>query len=251
MTADDSMILQLDSFMNDSRKYNEVEFDFISPWNCQKVEYKVISLNFILNSLVTIGSDYLDVYYESNLGDQTARVMFSDKCDYDMDDLLQLIQDLLNYQISFEIFIVTLTDYHILRFVTSDVNQFCFIGATPRVQSLLRLINVNINLITKIVSHESPSSLMICHGNLLYLESRNGLSLISSYATFPVLYRINRFMKQELPILVNEKNSHQDKITVDIDSISLIKIVLMNMNHDPVSLLNPMFVTLKIEPIYK
>ena len=47
---------------NNTDNFSEVEFQPIIPWNCERIKYRVKSVNTFANFLITSSDDVLNVY---------------------------------------------------------------------------------------------------------------------------------------------------------------------------------------------
>ena len=77
---------------NDPLKFSEVEFQPLIPWNCNRIKYRVKSLNTFANFLITTKDDVL-VFYEDFTGNEET-INFEDKTSYEMDDILNKLSNL-------------------------------------------------------------------------------------------------------------------------------------------------------------
>lgn len=221
---------------NDPNNYGEVIFEPIIPWNCEQIEYRIISLNTFSNFLLTTTDDFIEF--------STGKVNFTDKCDYDIDQLTSELNKLFVY-VGIE---VALTDSSVLQFSSSKLSSFIINDASHRVKLLLGLFDINFPIDCG-MKWNAPSSPMTSYGNVLYLQSIQGNAmgtrLDQSSFTAPIIYRINSFIKPGLPLIMNKK---QDKVIVNVDVGKRIKITLVDFRFQPIILKSPLFICLKIKP---
>jgi hypothetical protein len=96
----------------------------------------------------------------------------------------------------------------------------------------------------------SPSVPYTYHGNKLYLMSHQGNVIQSCNVQSPgVLLRINEFLMSTLPVLIKPKKEERDVVIGDGTSLRQFDIKLVDRWYEPVILLNPMIVTIKMKPI--
>jgi hypothetical protein len=96
----------------------------------------------------------------------------------------------------------------------------------------------------------APSVPYNYHGNKLYLMSNQGNVIQSCNVQSPgVLLRINEFLMATLPVLIKPKKEERDVVIGDGTSLRQFDIKLVDRWYEPVILLNPMIVTIKMKPI--
>jgi hypothetical protein len=97
---------------------------------------------------------------------------------------------------------------------------------------------------------KSPSAPFGCYGNLLYLTSKQANQIHSANVQHPgVLLRIHEFFKYNLQLIVKPRKEDRDIVIGDGTSLRQIDIQLVDRWFQPVKLLNPMVVTIKMKPI--
>jgi hypothetical protein len=99
-------------------------------------------------------------------------------------------------------------------------------------------------------SLDAASVPMPYFGRAFYLKSCEGNVIHSAYVQNPsVLFRINEFIKEGIPLIVKPYKDQRDDVIADGTSLRKIELELVNRWMQPVRLQNPMIVTIKMEPI--
>ena len=242
---------------NDPLKFSEVEFQPLIPWNCNRIKYRVKSLNTFANFLITTKDNVL-VFYEDFTGNEET-INFEDKTSYEMDDILNKLSDLTFFEK------VELTEAGVLRFTkkysyeTDDI--YISSKTTYRIRLLLGLWAAedvdaygNILIPKEYKGYECPTVPMLCYNNVLYLRSIAGQQIMSrvdkaNYSP-PVCYRINTFLKSGLPIIC-DKEKFGEEVETNIEAINnvVIKLELVDFQFHPVILKSPLFICLEISPV--
>ena len=239
-------------YSNDPENYGELTFSPIIPWNCEQVEYRVMSVNTFANFMITTNSDEILFRCPENddLDDKICWVRFYDQNYYDLDAL----PDMLSTRFEGLGISVAFSSSGTLVFTSSST--FVIDGATHRVKLLLGLfdstfpISSTYDKTTLKYTITAPAVPMVSFGNVLYLQSLQGSAVGSrvdrNYYTAPIIYRLNTFVKAGLPIISNKK---QDKVITNTDATNQIKITLVDFKFEKVILKSPLFVCIKIKPI--
>jgi hypothetical protein len=96
----------------------------------------------------------------------------------------------------------------------------------------------------------SPSAPYACYGNMLYLTSKQGNSIHSANVQHPaVIFRIHEYLKYNMVLLCKPKKEERDEVIADPGALRQIDLSLVDRWFQPVKILNPMIVTIKMEPI--
>ena len=241
---------------NDANKFNEVEFQPIIPWNCNRIKYRVKSVNTFANFLITNNDDVLNVYDDDS--DKQYQLNFKDRVSYEMDDLLDVINNYDGFPLT-----VDVTDSGCIRFNIkesySEHDLFIESSTTHRVKLLLGIwcesnTTDDGDIPVPAAGYIAPCCPMLCYNNVLYLQSIHGnqmCSRIDRTAVSPsILYRINTFMKSNLPIILNkEKLGEEVEVNYDALNATSIKIKLVDFQFEDVLLKSPLFICLEIEPV--
>ena len=228
---------------SDPENYGEIVFEPIIPWNCEKIEYRIKSVNMLANFMITTSDDYFSTKDQS--------VIFPDRASYDLEDLPNTLADL------FEALGLTIAFNSSGTLTFSSEEEFTIFQTSHRVKLLLGLFDckfpISSTLDSSIAKYTvvAPAAPMVSFGNVLYLQSLQGSAVGSrvdkKYYTAPVIYRINTFIRPGLPLIANKK---QDKIIVNTDAAKQIKITLTDFKFEKIVLKSPLFVCIKIKPHY-
>ena len=238
---------------NDANKFSEVEFQPLIPWNCNRIKYKVKSVNTFANFLITTTDDFFSVYC---LHDDKEYILeqFEDRISYEIDDILSIINDNASFPLT-----ASLTSAGVLKFVKKDEfadKEITIENASYRIKLLFGLWSLDDikQEIKDDVGFTCPVAPMLCYNNVLYLQSIHGNQICSridrvNYSP-SVLYRINTFIKAGLPIILN-KDKLGEEVEVNYDALNAtsIKIKLVDFMFQDVILKSPLFICLEIEPV--
>lgn len=215
-------------------KFNEVNFDIQMPFYSERVRWNVSTINTFANFLITTTDDFITI--------NNRTYHFKDKTSYDLDTLCDDINSILFGAICR----VSMNSNGCIQF--HGEGDFTINEISPRVQMLLGLYG---KLAENIQDFIAPTPPQLTLGNILYLRSIQGNAL-GTYkdnhpSLTPICYRINTFLKPGLPIIINKK---QDVIETNYDSITKIKIELLDRNFNPVVLKSPLKIDIKIIPVF-
>ena len=240
---------------NDANNFNEVEFQPIIPWNCNRIKYRVKSVNTFANFLITSKDDILSIWDDED--EKHITLNFQDVISYELDELLEIIN---NANLPFT---VDITDSGCIRFnVKESYNEhelFIESSTSHRIKLLLGIwcesdTTKEGDILIPAAGYIAPCCPMLCYNNVLYLQSIHGnqmCSRIDRTAYSPsILYRINTFMKSGLPIILN-KDKLGEEVEVNYDALNAtsIKIKLVDFQFHDVVLKSPLFICLEIEPV--
>jgi hypothetical protein len=96
----------------------------------------------------------------------------------------------------------------------------------------------------------SPSAPYACYGNMLYLTSKQGNCIHSANVQHPaVIFRIHEYLKFNMVLLCKPRKEERDEVIADPGALRQIDLQLVDRWFQPVKILNPMIVTIKMEPI--
>jgi hypothetical protein len=85
---------------------------------------------------------------------------------------------------------------------------------------------------------------------MMYLVSKQGNAIHSANVQHPgVLLRINEFLMSTLPVIIKPREDDRDIVIGDGSSMREIELQLVDRWFEPVKIMNPMIVTIKMEPI--
>jgi hypothetical protein len=102
-------------------------------------------------------------------------------------------------------------------------------------------------LANAILSSSAPYG---CYGNVMYLASRQANQIHSANVQHPgVMLRIHEYFKFNLQLIVKPRKEERDIVIGDGGSLRQLDLQLVDKWFQPVVLLNPMIVTIKMRPI--
>jgi hypothetical protein len=208
-------------------------------------DYEVIGVNLNADFLITTRED--DVCFEKEGATQPVFIQFYGKSDYQLNTLVAFLNGLLeNTGIQ-----CSMGDDDRLYFTSSTKIFISY--STHRARLLLGLMNYETpsNPDQFVFCTETPS---VCLGNLLYLTSLEGDIIFNTTTdneaqTPSILAIMNTFTLPHVPILAHGKNLIS--IKKNALQISKIKLELVDKYFQPVILLSPMTVFIKISNRYE
>ena len=151
---------------NNPDNFSEVEFQPIIPWNCNRIKYRVKSVNTFANFLITSSDDVLNVYDDDN--DRRYTLNFVDRVSYEMDDVLDVINNYDGFPLTAE-----LTASGCIRFVKKsaydEFDVFIESSTSHRVKLLLGLwCEKSGDILVPNTGYTAPCAPMLCYNNVLY-----------------------------------------------------------------------------------
>ena len=238
------------SLQSTGPQYNHLQTNFQVPWNCDYVKYYVSSVNF-RSILITTTDDVIEYEYTGHDG-RTVKVSRQLNDNYTI-----TVANILNY---LEHEDATLGDVILVEFTRTDrlrfepkVPGFKFTKMSHRAALVTGLYNIELN-------KEYPANVWVTaeipirdYANKLYLVSKQGQSIKSNIGKVEympsVIANIDCVVKGGVPVLVNfEHIGKPIKNVVNIDSFKQIELELVDFQYQPVPLISPMFVTIKVKP---
>jgi hypothetical protein len=179
----------------------------------------------------------------------------------DIGDLPNILGDMITKPLLPRIFTVDrkplqspLIGFKLIDKVTTDPIEFRIIGMSHRARLITGFYDAPIpnpsdpNVYKDYI--QSPSAPYVYHGNMMYLVSKNGNAIHSANVQHPgVLLRINEFLMSTLPVIIKPREEDRDYVIGDGSSMREIELRLVDRWFEPVKILNPMVVTIKMEPI--
>lgn len=228
------------SLQSTGPQYNHLQTNIQIPWNCEYIKYHVASIN-TRDILVTTSDDVIE--YEWNVAGFT--INCQNKYEMTRPDILNLLQN-----------------NGVLNAAFNDLGQ---IVLTPLVQNFrFRKITHLAGLVTGLynidITRTYPANVPIVgerpifnYANKLYLVSKQGQAIQSNIGdmeyTPSVIASIDHIIGQNIPIIQNfETFSKPIKNVVNIDSFKQIELELVDFQYQPVPLMSPMFITIKVKP---
>ena len=228
------------SLQSTGPQYNHLQTNIQIPWNCEYIKYHVASIN-TRDILLTTSDDVIE--YEWNAAGAT--INCENKYEMTRQDVIDLLQNngVLN---------AALNDKGQIE-LTPLVPNFRFRRITHRAGIVTGLYNIDITALyppnVPIVG-ERP---ILDYANKLYLVSKQGQAIQSNIGnveyTPSVIASIDHMIMEDLSIMQNfETYGKPIKNVCNIDSFKQIELELVDFQYQPVTLMSPMFITIKIKP---
>lgn len=236
------MLLSLQSRNDD---YSLIRSNIDIPWKCEYVKYWISCINFNANMYNITSDDYIK--YISKDGDeiQTFKLTFNDCLIKNDNELLRLLNCLIDAPVEFSI------DEFDGRLIMTCNKDIQFTDITPRARALCGLINVELN---KTYSGTIRFDLPVYDfANKLYLISKQGhavhTNIGSQEYTPSIIASIDTIIRDKVPVIVKfESYGKPIKNKVNVDSFHFIELQLVDMMFQPIKLLSPMFISIKVKP---
>ncbi|OHS98077.1 hypothetical protein TRFO_35577 [Tritrichomonas foetus] len=225
---------------SNTKNYGTVECNVNIPWGCEEVKYRIDSISTYANFTLTDESDYI-TFEIDGINEVTVKM----KKFYYHSDVLDHIIEMLKEEL-----VESVIEIRNEKLYIEMDKEFCVKSASHRVCVLMGLYNTSFDDMLSVkgdkYTYVSESTPFTCYGNVMYLVSDQGQNIgTESNINRCVSYRINTFVKQGLPIIINKK---QDKIRINSAAMSHIRFQLVDFQFQPVLLNSPLFVQLKIKP---
>ena len=204
------------------------------------------------NFLLTTDEDYFTIEHEG----QEYRFDFSNCMDYES----SLTKTLTTFLEALPDITLSIDSRNRFKFVSQSNKSFKIIEATHRAKLLLGLYHTQLPIIsnwdieTRLQAVIAPSPPITNYANKLYLVSLQGQAVHSikdglEY-TPSVACSIDSFVKSGLP-LIKDFDLNPIKTVVQASDLSRSSMTLVDFQFEPVVLLSPLFITLKIKPVKK
>ena len=244
------MILSLKSNGPD---YYRIRANIQIPWNCQYIEYYVAAIN-TKNVLLISHDDSITYEWDDNDLAHTHHVSTMSLEDRyyslpsDIPDLFNVNdangQPIMNVQLNNNTNVIKLTPH---------VDNFTITSMSHRIALITGLYNTPLNQPLANGRATQCDIPIIDYANKLYLISKQGQAIQSNLGdveyTPSVIASIDHIIRYGLPIIQNfETYGKPIKNVVNIDSFKQIELELVDFEYQPVKLMSPMFVTIKVNP---
>jgi hypothetical protein len=96
----------------------------------------------------------------------------------------------------------------------------------------------------------SPSAPLVGFGDVLYLMSNNGNVIHSANAQNPsILFRMHNVFRYQQPLILQPRKDQRDEVIADATSTRELRLKLVDRWLQPVKILNPMVITIKMKPV--
>ena len=236
------MILSLQS---NSTEYSTLKANVNIPWKCSYVMYHVSSINTKANILITTVEDFIKFDHTGQLQIQT--IPFENKWVYTNNDVL----DVFKCQ---NVFTVEFNELRTLTFKTT-FDTVTIHDMSHRAKLITGLYNVKLPItFSKDSPYVIPDMPITDYANKLYLVSLQGQAVFSSKDgtdyTPSIMTSIDTFIKDSKPILVNYDDKKPIKIKINTDGLKYLEMQLVDFQYYPVPIMSPIFVTIKVKPVY-
>ena len=239
------MIYSLSS--SDPKHYETINVNINIPWKCEQVKYYVSNVNTMSNFLLTTDEDYLIIVMDG----EEYRFTFTNKTDYES-SLIKDLKDLFNCYEKTKTAIIEKNANGCVKF-TFD-KDFEIIDASHRVKLLVGLYHTTLPVSSTDKVYVCSSPPITNYANKLYLVSLQGQAIHASKEgmeyTPSVACSIDTFIKPGLP-LIKDFDMNPIKTVIQAADLSRSSMTLVDFQFEPVVLLSPLFVTLKIKPVKK
>lgn len=235
------------SLQSTGPEYNHLQTNIQIPWNCEYIKYHVASIN-TRDILVTDGDDTIEFEWYDVFGNLNQHVLVCD-------DLYTVDQDYIER-------ILTHTGHNCFQIEWTLTGQikitirelgFKFTKISHRLGLVTGLYNLDLDkeyMPGDEILTEIP---IVDYANKLYLVSKQGQAIQSNIGnmeyTPSVIASIDHIIGQNIPIMQNfETYGKPIKNIVNIDSFKQIELELVDFQYQPVKLMSPMFITIKVKP---
>ena len=239
------MIYSLSS--SNPEHYETIEVNINIPWKCEQVKYYVSNVNTMSNFLLTTEEDFLLIFMEG----EEYRINFSSRTDYES-SLIEDLKKLFGCYEKTETVEIEKNEHGNLKFTLDK--DFQIIDASHRVKLLLGLYHTTLPVSSTDKVYACPSPPITNYANKLYLVSLQGQAIHSTKEgmeyTPSVSCSIDTFIKPGLP-LIKDFDLNPIKTVIQASDLSRSSMTLVDFQFEPVVLLSPLFVTLKIKPLKK
>ena len=239
------MIYSLSS--SNPEHYETIEVNINIPWKCEQVKYYVSNVNTMSNFLLTTEEDFLLILMEG----EEYRINFPSKTDYES-SLIEDLKELFGKYEKTKTVKIEKNEHGCLQFALD--NNFQIIDASHRVKLLLGLYHTTLPVSSTDKVYACPSPPITNYANKLYLVSLQGQAIHSTKEgmeyTPSVACSIDTFIKSGLP-LIKDFDLNPIKTVIQASDLSRSSMTLVDFQFEPVVLLSPLFVTLKIKAVKK
>ena len=231
------------SLQSTGPQYNHLQTNIQIPWNCEYIKYHVASIN-TRDILLTTDDDIFEFICDNS----GATYHCGNKYLLEHGSVARM----LHYEDNADKFKIEYNTKGQLVF-TPLVDGFKFTKISHRVGLVTGLYNIELN------KEYSKNVQIVCerpiydYANKLYLVSKQGQSIQSNIGdveyTPSVIASIDHEIMEDVPIMQNfETYGKPIKNIVNIDSFKQIELELVDFQYQPVPLMSPMFITIKVKP---
>ena len=228
------------SIQSSPEDYSTLKANIDIPWNCGRVKYYVTAINTKANIFVLTSNDYIDIKYDKN---EPQTIKFEDKYSLTIDELIALFKSkVTNITITYN---AAKRVFHMTAGAGVKIMKI-----SHRLALLLGLYNTNVNNIDLSKGYDCPDIPVLDYGNRFYLVSNWGGPVnTNSNHTSSIIYYIDTFIKDGLPMLINYDSYNKPiKIKANTEALNCLEMRLVDFMYQPIIIKSPIFTILKIKP---
>ena len=227
--------------------YETINVNINIPWKCEQVKYYVSNVNTMSNFLITTEEDFLLIVMEG----EEYNISFTNKTDYES-SLISDLKELFGCYEKTKTAVIEKNEQGNLKFTLDK--DFQIKDASHRVKLLLGLYHTALPVSSTDKVYVCLSPPITNYANKLYLVSLQGQAIHATKEgmeyTPSVTCSIDTFIKPGLP-LIKDFDINPIKTVIQAADLSRSSMTLVDFQFEPVVLLSPLFVTLKIKPVKK
>ena len=227
--------------------YETINVNINIPWKCEQVKYYVSNVNTMSNFLITTEEDFLLIVIEG----EEYNISFTNKTDYES-SLIADLKELFGCYEKTKTAVIEKNEQGNLKFTLDK--DFQIKDASHRVKLLLGLYHTALPVSSTDKVYVCLSPPITNYANKLYLVSLQGQAIHATKEgleyTPSVTCSIDTFIKPGLP-LIKDFDINPIKTVIQAADLSRSSMTLVDFQFEPVVLLSPLFVTLKIKPVKK
>ena len=233
------------SFQSKNEDYSSIKCNVDIPWSCKHVKYWVSSINFKANLYNITTDDYIILEYNNEDNWESFKITFENA----MIDSDYLLLNTLNDNLEAP-FRFLINDGHLSINSTAD---FVFTDISPRAKIVCGLLNAKLNQVYSADTLHEFDLPIYDFANKLYIISKQGSAVqtnIGSQRMTPsIIASIDTVIRNGIPIIVNFETFGKPIKTKSLkESFTYIELQLVDILLQPVQLLSPMFITMKVKP---
>lgn len=244
------MLLSLQSTGPD---YNHLRANINIPWNCEYIEFHIASIN-TRDVLITADGDFVVFTWNDNDLAGTPRATINQLTD-NSHPVGADIFDIFNHNDANGNRIMDVaSDRKTGKIIlTPHVHNFQFTHISYRAGLLTGLYNMQLNQVLPFNAPTMCDIPVFDYYNRLYLISKQGQAIQSNIDdkeyTPSVIACVDHIIRHNVPIMQNfETYGKPIKNIVNVDSFKQIELELVDFKYQPIKLLSPMFITIKVNP---
>ena len=226
--------------------YETIDVQILIPWKCEQVKYYVSNINTTSNFLLSTDEDYFTVKFD---GQSEMNIYFDNVTDYESS-----LTSTLNKLFEKAGVVMNASRNETGRLKLTSNASFSITDATHRAKILLGLYHSELPISSDDGELISPSPPITNYANKLYLVSLQGQAIHTTKNgmeyTPSIACSIDSFVKSGLP-LIKDFNINPIKTVINVADLYRSSMTLVDFQFEPVVLLSPLFVTLKIKPVKK